>query len=97
MAWVPSERFCLRCKSLFKLIPIVFAQMAVTISPEFVWKERVHGASERWHIWVEVEIFLEPEHLLRLSTAFPCSIIRSISTSSFVDFDVFNVCFLSLV
>ena len=76
---------------------LFFAQMAVTISPEFVWKDRVHGASERWHIWVEVEILLEPKYLFRLSTAFHCSIICSIYTSSFVDFDLFKVSFLSLV
>ncbi|CAM6105785.1 unnamed protein product [Calypogeia fissa] len=47
--------------SLFLIFfPILLAQIALTISPEFVWKDRVHGTSERWHIWVEDS---ENEHI----------------------------------
>ncbi|OAE30033.1 hypothetical protein AXG93_3893s1430 [Marchantia polymorpha subsp. ruderalis] len=35
-------------------------KVALTISPEFLWKDRVHGASESWHIWVEDS---ENEHI----------------------------------
>ncbi|KAL3683377.1 hypothetical protein R1sor_001399 [Riccia sorocarpa] len=35
-------------------------RVALTIYPDFVWKDRVHGASERWHIWVEDS---ENEHI----------------------------------
>eukprot|EP00897_Mesotaenium_endlicherianum_P001872 jgi/Mesen1/1712/ME000138S00568 len=28
-------------------------QVVVTIVPEFVWKDRIHGAAERWWLWVE--------------------------------------------
>ncbi|MCO5571323.1 hypothetical protein L7F22_025061 [Adiantum nelumboides] len=28
-------------------------QVVLTMSPDFVWKERLHGTSERWWIWVE--------------------------------------------
>ncbi|KAG0625562.1 hypothetical protein M758_2G065100 [Ceratodon purpureus] len=28
-------------------------QVALTITPDFVWKEKIHGSSERWWIWVE--------------------------------------------
>lgn len=37
-----------------KKIIYFLMQVALTIEPEFVWKEKIHGSSERWWIWVEV-------------------------------------------
>lgn len=35
-------------------------QVVLTLTPDFVWKERWHGTSERWWIWVEDS---ENEHI----------------------------------
>lgn len=47
-------------------------QVALTITPEFVWKDKVHGSSERWWIWVEVSSSLlhliSPRHVVFVLT-----------------------------
>lgn len=47
-------------------------QVALTITPEFIWKDKVHGSSERWWIWVEVSASLlhltSSRHVVFVST-----------------------------
>lgn len=33
------------------------SQVDLFIMPDFLWKDRFHGAAERWWILVEVKIF----------------------------------------
>jgi activating signal cointegrator complex subunit 3 len=35
-------------------------QVVLTITPDFVWKDKIHGTTDRWWIWVEDS---ENEHI----------------------------------
>lgn len=39
-------------------------RVVLTVEPDFVWRDKLHGMAMRWHVWVEVRVQPTPrEHV----------------------------------
>jgi hypothetical protein len=41
-------------------------QVVLTITPDFVWKDKIHGTTDRWWIWVEVILSFSVSHTMSI-------------------------------